>query len=105
MPDFVSAIRWYRPRQRIYQQYPGGRVSIRLHEKRAALIDRSAPFSIALRVTRYAPRPALASLYAVLEGDENEARGVRAPGHAILIGDVCRARDGDGRARLANDEL
>ncbi len=81
------------------------RVSIRLHEKRAALIDRSAPFSIALRVTRYAPRPALASLYAVLEGDENEARGVRASGDAVLVGDVCRARDGDGRARLADDEL
>ena len=80
-------------------------MSIRLHEKRAALIDRAAPFSIALRVTRYAPRPALASLYPVLEADEDEARGVRASGDAVLIGDVCRARDGDSRARLANDEL
>ncbi len=37
---------------------------------------------------------------AIVEADEDEPRGGRVPGHVVLIGDVCRERDGDGLAHL-----
>ena len=42
---------------------------------------------------------------AIIEADEDEAGGGRAPGHVVLVGDVCRERDADGIAHLIDDEI